>query len=188
VRGISILDIDNAERESILNSILNRLDIIRALHKQKKYHEAFVQNEGLLSASCALSEVWYRRGLLIQQLLDEEGASVLGPLTLSDALNALQTASKLSTMNGHPLIEEAYYLYALSGEVDLALDKFSQAKEHSLSLLRDSLIGEVKCLIDLKKFTDAEALLRKAFTYIADDLDVKMLKDELDERSKSQIP
>lgn len=110
---------------------------------EERFSEALELVDGLLRESPLSAELWVMRGNLLQLAPDD------GPQDAVD--HALETACILTPDFTEAQLEMGHYLYSVKAESDTALTYFERAEEQAEEALRDALIYQIKCLVELEQ-------------------------------------
>lgn len=148
------------------------------LLKQQSYGEALKLVDQLLVDYPYSSELLVERARIIQ-LLDEDDPSDMP--SLDSALDSLKLSLILAPDFVEPALELGYFEYAVNDAPELALNYFEMAREKAEYLLKDVLIGQINCYLDLGKIADARQVLEKAKVFFSNDSDLGVLESELEE-------
>lgn len=79
------------------------------------------------------------------------------------------------------LNELGYFEYAVNAKTHEAIEYFQKAQESAESGLKKSLIGQIKCFIDLKEISQVKQILERAKIFFPDHSDLELVELELEE-------
>ena len=116
-----------------------------------------------------------RRAMIIQ-LLNREGDQELPSLTL--AMQSLEEAQAIAPDTVEPLLELGHFAYAVNDDPAAGKAYFHAAQEMAEASLKESLVGQIKCHLDMGNEDQANSLLERARVLFPDDDEVRMLHDE----------
>jgi len=160
-----------------ISSFKQALAKVISLHREKKFAEAYELIEQLLLESPYSSNLLVKRAKLIQ-LLDDELSQ---PPTLEMAFDSLKQAHSLEPQSIEPCIELGYFEYAVNDQTAEGLKYFQLAQENAETGLKDALVGQIKCYMDMDDKMQAKKVLEKARVLFPDDDDVEDLFYELED-------
>ncbi|WP_157162624.1 tetratricopeptide repeat protein [Cylindrospermum stagnale] len=147
------------------------------MHNQEKYAEAFKLVEKLLEDYPYSVELLVKRAKIIQ-LLDNDDAATP---SLETAKESLKTANVIAPQSIEPCIELGYFEYAINNCPGDAINYFEAARKNAELGLKEALIGEIKCYIDMNKTSKAREIIEKAKIFFPDDSEIGFLEFELQE-------
>lgn len=133
------------------------LDRVGRLWEEGRYELALDDVRRLLELSPANPRLLVMRAQLTQLQDTEEE-----PPTLADAKADLKLASQLDEVSPAPLIELAYFTYAIDDDARGASRLFRGAIARCRELLREALLGQAKALTELGREGEALACLAEA--------------------------
>jgi tetratricopeptide (TPR) repeat protein len=160
-----------------IQSLKDYLTQVNTLHNQEKYVEAFQLVEKLLVDYPYSVELLVKRAKIIQ-LLDNNDAN--SP-SLETAKESLIIANVIAPQSIEPYIELGYFEYAINNCPGDAINYFNVAKKNAELGLKEALIGEIKCYIDMNKISEARKLIEKAKVFFPHDSEIGVIEFELQE-------
>lgn len=150
------------------------------LMQNKDFDAALVTVENLIDQGCVSSDLLELRGRLIQ-IADKSGM-LFPDLTLEIAKSSFESAIAISRQPIGPLIELGYYKYAVMVDRTAeALAHFDDAEQNAMSGLKDALIGQAKCHLELGDQSKANAILDRLRLLYPYDEDSKIAILEMEE-------
>ncbi|HBB36072.1 MAG TPA: hypothetical protein DDZ80_07570 [Cyanobacteria bacterium UBA8803] len=152
------------------------LDRVNELHKQREYDSAIKLVQELIACSPYSVDLLVKYAKLIQ-LLDKD-SSEFSPLEAAPRI--LKLAHLISPDSIKPCIELGYFEYAVNDSPFQAMQYFQMAQEKAESSLKEVLIGQIKCYIDINNISQASEVLERAKLFFPDDIDIKMIEAELE--------
>lgn len=159
-----------------LQSYREALERVTVLEREKKLGEALRVLEDLLGEYPHSSELLVRRGML--QQLDS------GDHSLEDIERDLRAAQLLAPGHPTPALEFGHFLYAVRDSAKEALPCFQVARDLAAEALKEALLGEIKCHLELRAWREAEEALTEAERLFPGDLELALLRAERDERAE----
>ncbi|BAZ29872.1 hypothetical protein NIES4074_23190 [Cylindrospermum sp. NIES-4074] len=150
---------------------------LKILHNQKRYAEAFKLVEKLLEDYPYSVELLVKRAKIIQ-LLDND--HIKTP-SLETAKESLEIANSLAPQAIEPCIELGYFEYAINSCPGDAINHFDVARRNAELGLKEALIGQIKCYIDMKKISKARENMEEAKVFFPNDSEIGVLEFELQE-------
>ena len=148
------------------------------LLEKQSYGEAFKLVDELLVDYPYSSELLVNRARIIQ-LLDKDDLSDIP--SLDSARESLKLSQILNPNYLDSSLELGYFEYAINDSPETAINYFETAREKAESMLKELLIGEIKCYLDLGKILEARQILEKAKVFFSNDSDLGVLEFELEE-------
>ena len=149
-------------------------DNIQTLRKAKDFDAALQAVEDLIGQGCISSDLLEVRAILIL-MADQEG-TLFPELTLEIAKSSLEAAISISRNPVGALVELGYYKYAMMVDcTHEALGHFNEAEQNAMSGVKDALIGQAKCFLDLGARSKANIILKRLKAMFPDDEDSKIM-------------
>jgi tetratricopeptide (TPR) repeat protein len=149
----------DAYREALENSY--------ELARAGKHVEAYRFVTDLLDKGFLSSDLLVLRSQLIQLMNDEE-CGRFKDANLETAEDGLRAACALSPDSARPLLELAYYEYAVMERSDDALSHFQHASEILEQDLRECLVGRARTYFDLGRADDGWEEIARLRAYFPD--------------------
>lgn len=150
------------------------LDNLDALRRNGDHDEALRLANELLTQMPLSGELLVRVGLLLQLVRDEG--------SLDEIEEKLGSAVVCAPSNVDASIELGHFLYAVRDKSNEALPYFESAREKAETLLKEALIGAIKCYAELGNWAAVDAAFDDAERHFPGDMDLSMLREECDER------
>jgi tetratricopeptide (TPR) repeat protein len=145
---------------------MEALSEIRVLQRERRFDEALARVERLLAEGPCSTELLVSRARLLQ--------------LSSHSPDEADAADPLAPEGIEPRIELGYFLYAVRDRTAEALGHFEDAERLACNLLKDALMGQLRCLAELGRADELQATLADAVQLFPDDLDVGLLQAELE--------
>jgi tetratricopeptide (TPR) repeat protein len=134
------------------------LSTVRKLWREQQFGSALEEVNRLLEERPDNAPLLVMRAELIQLQDDEEGVP-----TLDDARADLKQAVALDETSPTPLIELAYFLFAVDDDAESASRYFQRAIKLGQSLLKEALVGQAEALSELGRESEAIDCLIQAY-------------------------
>jgi tetratricopeptide (TPR) repeat protein len=150
---------------------------VNSFHNQGKYAEALKLVEKLLNDYPYSVELLVKRAKIIQ-LLDNNDAEIP---SLETAIESLKIANIIAPKSIDTCIELGYFEYAINNCPGDAINYFDVARKNAELGLKEALMGEIKCYIDMENISQARELIEKAKVFFPDDSEIGVLEFELEE-------
>nr|AGC72575.1 hypothetical protein [uncultured bacterium A1Q1_fos_1870] len=146
---------------------------VTILKREKKLGEALCVLEELLREHPHSSELLVQRAML-QQLAS-------GDHSLEDIECDLRAAQLLAPSHPAPQLELGHFLYAVRDSAKEALPCFHVARGLAAEALKEALLGEIKCHLELRAWSEVEEALAEAERLFPGDLELALVRAERDE-------
>lgn len=153
------------------------LDRLDDLYEQQGYESAFKLVQELLTYFPYSVELLVKYAKLIQ-LIDKDDISKFPPLGM--ALESLKQAHLIAPHAIEPCIELGYFEYAVNDCPGEAVQYFNESQKNAESSLKEALVGQIKCYVDLDNKLQAREILEKAKLFFPNDSEIGVLELELE--------
>ncbi len=162
------------------------LEHLNTLHKHHKYDEALKLVQEMMTEYPYSVELLVKRAKLIQLLEVEDNFSEVTDLDL--AVYSLDLAHLLAPNAIEPCLELGYFKYAIKDAPEQAITYFDVAQKNAELGLKEALIGQIKCYIDLGDISQARSSLEKAKVFFPDESNWEIFEFELEEFDLEESP
>lgn len=136
-----------------VDSYKEALDSAFELTREGRHGEAFQFVNGLIARGTITADLLVLRSQLVQLMTDDE-IRRFPDATLESAEEGLRTACALAPDSPRPLLELAYFEYAVMERSEDALEHFDAARTLLEQDLRECLVGKARAFFDLGRNDD----------------------------------
>jgi len=164
-----------------IHHYINQLNRLKELWKKKEFKSAYDEIKILIESYPESARLHIMMSELIQ--LQKEGSGLEKPL--ETVKEHLELAAQLEPEIPEPFNELGYFTYAVEDDAKGAIEHFQKAYENNTRHLKETLVGLLKCYIELKDEQNYNSTIKLCDALFPEDYDIDDLKDEWDEMNSS---
>ncbi|MBM6582659.1 hypothetical protein ILT44_20865 [Microvirga sp. BT689] len=155
-----------------LREVLQGIASVRQLGKREDFDAALALARDLLDRFPGCAALWMLSGRLIQLAKNDDAP-------LDQILQCFENAAALAPHDPECSIEQGYFLYAVQDRTEAGQEHFAAAATKARELLREALIGQLRCAVERGNREASLEIIREADAIFPEDFDIQILKDEL---------
>lgn len=155
-----------------LNAYKEKYELIRNYHNDRLYKKALALVEEMLEEYEFSAELYILRSVFLQLAETEENV-------LTKVESDLTIATSLSPAFSKAWLEYAFFEYAVKDNPQQAYNLFVKAEEIAEANWKDSLIGQIKCMIEIGETEKALEIIEEGKRIFKGDSEFDLLRDEI---------
>jgi len=161
-----------------IHDYIQKLKDLKITWKEKKFNETYEKIHDIIKTYPTSYKLHVILSSAIQMSdtpLKEEGE----PLDV--AKKHLELAGELAPDLPEPFNELGYFSYAIEDDAKGAIKYFQKAYENNTRHFKETLVGLLKCYIELKDEKNYNSTIKLCNTIFPEDYEIDALKEEWDE-------